>query len=325
MGVFPQLERILWLDRRLKEKLYPNAFQLAEHFEVSHKTAQRDIDILRDRFQAPMEYNPSRKGYHYTEDHFELPCLPASQQEVLCLVLARSILAHSAGGYISREIDSFLEKLFCTAAGIGLTPKAADRLFSATWSGYTPAQEEIFRQVAWALVKQRVVAFSYRSPLSETATFRRAEPHHLQHYMASWVLTAWCHNRCDWRKFYLARMSEVTVLEETFDPKPERSWRHLLEGAFGLFQGDQTVPVTLRFTAFRARWIREQHWHPDQQITENPDGSLDLTLPAADFREIKLKILQFGADAEVLAPESLRQEIKVEIDRMKSVYKTKEA
>jgi predicted DNA-binding transcriptional regulator YafY len=325
VAVFPQLERILWFNAQLKEGRYPNAFHLAERFEFSYKTAQRDIDLLRDRFQAPLEYHPSRKGYHYTDDHFELPCLPASQQEVLCLVLARSLLTHAAGGYITREIDSLLEKLFCAAAGIGLKRETADRLFSATWSGYTPAQEETFRQVAWALVKQRLVAFTYHSPLSENATARRVEPHHLQHYMASWVLTAWCHNRCDWRKFYLARMSEVSVLDQTFDPKPESAWRHLLEGAFGLFQGDQTVPVTLRFNAFRARWIRQQHWHPDQQITEKPDGGLDLTLPMADFREIKLKILQFDADAEVLAPDSLRKEIEQEIDRMKSKYETKRA
>jgi predicted DNA-binding transcriptional regulator YafY len=323
MSVFPQLERILWFDGKLKEGRYPNAFHLAEHFEVSHKTAQRDIERFRDRFKAPVEYDPSHKGYHYTDDHFELPCLPASQHEVLCMLLARSLLSHAAGGYISREIDSLFEKLFCSAAGIGLTRETADRLFSATWSGYTPAQEETFRQVAWALVKQRLVTFTYRSPLSEPSTARRVEPHHLQHYMASWVLTAWCHNRCDWRKFYLARMSDVRVLDEAFEPKPESGWRHLLEGAFGLFQGGRTVPVTLRFNAFRARWIREQHWHPDQQITENPDG-LDLTLPVADFREIKLKILQFGADVEVLAPESLRREIKEEIDRMKSVYVAKE-
>jgi predicted DNA-binding transcriptional regulator YafY len=213
MAVFPQLERILWFDGKLKEGRYPNAFHLAEHFEVPHKTAQRDIELLRDRFQAPIEYNPSRKGYRYNDDHFELPCLPASQQEVLCLVLARSLLAHAAGGYISREIDGFLEKLFCAAAGIDLTPKAADRLFSATWSGYTPAHEETFRQVAWALVKQRLLTFAYRSPLSEIATLRRVEPHHLQHYMASWVLTAWCHNRCDWRKFYLARMRDFSVID----------------------------------------------------------------------------------------------------------------
>jgi predicted DNA-binding transcriptional regulator YafY len=67
VAVFPQLERILWLDGKLKEGRYPNAFHLSEHFEVSHKTAQREIDLLRDRFQAPVEYNQSRNGYRYID------------------------------------------------------------------------------------------------------------------------------------------------------------------------------------------------------------------------------------------------------------------
>jgi predicted DNA-binding transcriptional regulator YafY len=49
MAVFPQLERFFWFDGRLRQKRFPNASQLAERFEISHKTAQRDICCLRDR------------------------------------------------------------------------------------------------------------------------------------------------------------------------------------------------------------------------------------------------------------------------------------
>jgi predicted DNA-binding transcriptional regulator YafY len=94
----------------------------------------------------------------------------------------------------------------------------------------------------------------------------------------------------------------------------------LLDNTFGLFQGGPAIPVTLRFSPFRARWIRQQRWHPDQRLNEFPDGSLELTVPVVDFREIKLQILQFGADVEVLAPPELRQEILKEIKRMKALY-----
>ena len=40
----------------------------------------------------------------------------------------------------------------------------------------------------------------------------------------------------------------------------------------------------------------------------------------ADFREIKMKILQFGADVEVIAPEELREEVRQEIDKMAKLY-----
>jgi predicted DNA-binding transcriptional regulator YafY len=317
------MERVFWFDGELKRQRYPNAARLAEKFEVSGKTAQRDIALLRDRLLAPIEYDFSRKGYYYTADHFELPYLPASQHEVLCLIAARQLLQHAAGGFISRELDSLSEKLFDSAGEVGLDPVTVARAFSATWSGYTPAHEEVFRQIAWALVKRRLIAFTYRSPQTDAITLRTAEPHHLQHYMASWVLTAWCRHRRAWRKFYLARMTELTILDTTFKPRPEELWRPLLQSVFGLFQSAEPTLVTLRFCPFRARWIRQQHWHPDQILTELPDGCLELTLPVADFREIKMLILQFGADCEVVSPAALLDEIQAEIERMAIVYRRK--
>jgi hypothetical protein len=68
MAVFPQLERFVWFDSQLKDRRFPNASHLAQQFEVSHKTAQRDITRLRDRLRAPIEYDPVHKGYYYTDD-----------------------------------------------------------------------------------------------------------------------------------------------------------------------------------------------------------------------------------------------------------------
>jgi len=174
--------------------------------------------------------------------------------------------------------------------------------------------------VADALLKRHLIRFTYRSPATGQVTHRLAEPHHLQHYMASWVLIACCRLRNDWRKLYLACMSDVIVEPETFDPKPTDQWQHLLESAFGIFQAQETIPVVLRFTPFRARWIKEQFWHPDQTMTRLDDGSLELSFPVADFREIKLKILQFGADVEVISPEELRREVRQEIEKMATIY-----
>jgi predicted DNA-binding transcriptional regulator YafY len=320
MPVFPQFERLVWLHDQAKNNRYPNAARTAAQFEVSTKTAQRDINFLRDRFNAPLEYDPGRKGYFYTDDLYELPCLPASQQEVLCLLTARSLLAQSAGGFISRELDNLREKIFAGARRLGFAPECAEQAFSAIWSGFSPAHEETFRITAWALLNHRPIRFDYQSPRTEALTHRTAEPHHLLHYMASWVLIAWCRSRGAWRSFYLARMRALSALDESFEPRPESAWRPMLQDTFGLFHGDEATPVTLRFSPFRARWIREQHWHPCQILTERPGGALELTLPVADFREIKMKILQFGADCEVVAPEALREEVRVEIDKMGEMY-----
>jgi predicted DNA-binding transcriptional regulator YafY len=55
-------------------------------------------------------------------------------------------------------------------------------------------------------------------------------------------------------------------------------------------------------------------------MEEQPDGSLVLRIPVSDFREVKLRILQYGADVEVIAPAELRQEIAEEIGLMVKLY-----
>jgi len=321
MGDFLIFERFVWLDRQVRQKRFPNAGKLAAHFELSRKTAQRNIEFMRNRLIAPLEYDASKKGYYYPDETFELPRFPVTQEEILSVLLARNLLSHTAGGFISRAIDGFGKKLFAATGRFGLTANRMDRAFSAAWHGYAPAHGGLFRQVADALLKRHLIRFTYRSPGTGQKTRRLAEPHHLQHYMASWVLIAWCRLRSDWRKLYLARMTDVTIERETFAPKPIEQWRHLLEGAFGIFQAEEIVPVVLRFTPFRARWIKEQIWHPDQTMTRLDDGGLDLSFPVADFREVKLKILQFGADVEVISPEKLRREVRKEIERMAKIYK----
>ena len=312
-------ERFCWFDSQVRAGKYPNASHLAEHFELSSRTARRDIIFLRDRLFAPLDFDPSRKGYFYTQDSFELPRFQVSPEEVLSILLARRLLSHSAGGMISRSIQMFGKKLFAQAGHAGLTETAMDECFSAVWNAYSPTQSAIFQKTADALLHRKILEFTYLSPTGRR-TRRIVEPHHLQHYMASWVLIAWCRKRSDWRKFYLARITDLSVLNEPFEKKPAPVWNHLLEGGFGIFQGNALVDVTLRFSPFRAGWIREQTWHPDQKVRNLADGSLEMTLPVADFREIRMRILQFGADVEVIGPAELREEVAGEARRLSALY-----
>jgi len=321
MGDFLIQERFVWFDSQVRLVKYPNATHLAAHFEISPKTAQRTIEFFRDRMLAPLAYDPSRKGYYYTEKTFDLPRLRATQDELLAVLLARRLLNGSAGGAISKQIHRMARRLLMGATeSAAMTPEDVDEAFSAVWHGHAPADSRIFQQVANALLDRRMLRFSYRSPGSDTVTTREVEPHHMQHYMANWVLIAFCHNREDWRKFYLSRMEDVKILKPSFSRRPKEDWWPLLEESFGIFQGPENVKVTLRFTPFRARWVKEQHWHPEQEMTLLPDGGLDLTFPVADFREVKMKILQFGADVKVLEPQELIREIREEIERMQGVY-----
>jgi predicted DNA-binding transcriptional regulator YafY len=316
-----KFERYYWFDRQVRRGVFPNAATLARRFEISAKTAQRTIDYMRDKLAAPLEYDGHRKGYFYTVSGFTLRPFEVSQNELLAVLLAQNLLSGSAGGVISRSIRSFGRKLFAATGAMGLSEERIGEAFSAVWHGFAPAEAETFRTVADALVQRQRLAFHYFAPSTNERTERLVEPHHLQHYMGGWVLLARCLERDGWRKFHLGRMREVRLAAQPFTPRPPSEWQGELSGAFGIFQGGAPVRVVLRFNSFRARWVRDELWHAEQRVEELPDGALLLSFPVADFREVKLRILQFGADVEVVEPLELRREVAQEIGRMGELYR----
>ena len=106
MGAKNIYERFIWFDDRVRAKKYPNATSLAEKFEISSKTAQRDIEFMKCRLQCPMEYNAGRKGYYYENDTFSLPMIYLSSEELSSLMIARKMLQDISNGYIGKEISS---------------------------------------------------------------------------------------------------------------------------------------------------------------------------------------------------------------------------
>jgi predicted DNA-binding transcriptional regulator YafY len=139
--------------------------------------------------------------------------------------------------------------------------------------------------------------------------------------MGSWVLLAWCRLRQGWRRFFLSRIQEVDVLDQPFSPRPAAAWRHLVASGFGVFQGDELQKVVIRFSPHASRWVREQLWHPDQEMEDTPGGGLILTVPVADLREIKMKVMQYGPEAEVLEPAELRGQIRKDAEAAAALYR----
>jgi predicted DNA-binding transcriptional regulator YafY len=321
MGDHQAFERFFWFDNQIRAEKFPNATKLSEEFGVVKKTAQRAIDYMRDRLYAPLEYDQIQRGYFYSDNSFELPSLQVSQEELLSILLAQNILSNSAGGSISALINRFGKRLFVKMGDLGLDERRMKEAFSATWNEYAPTEGAVFQKVTQALLENRVLELSYTSPTEKLSTLRSVEPHHLQHYMGSWTMIGFCRLRNGWRRFMLSRMTELSLTNETFKPHLKSEWANQVGGGFGIFQGSKLKQVMLRFSPFRAAWIKEQVWHPQQTRTEQPDGSLDLTFPVCEYHEVKMKILQFGGDVEVLEPLELRDEVREEIEKMGEVYR----
>lgn len=64
--------RIIQIDEDIRSGIYPGIQFLMEKHGVSRRTILRDIEFLRDRYQAPIECDRRRKGYYYTDPTFAI-------------------------------------------------------------------------------------------------------------------------------------------------------------------------------------------------------------------------------------------------------------
>lgn len=313
-------ERFLWFDDRVRRKKFPNATALAREFEISTKTAQRDIEFMRDRLNCPVLYDKARKGYYYEDETFSLPLMYLSSSELSSLLVAQRLLRDVSGSCLADDITSAVDKITSIIEKHTAKPDALNEVMSFHLMKYSPVPEETFRIVLESCLKRKTMAFTYHSPVRAEKTERSVDPYHLMNYMGTWHVIGYCHLRSGVRDFNVNRITAARVSSEPFDMPANFSFNDYFHSSFGLYKGKSLKQVTLRFTAEKAKWVRDQVWHKDQDVKYLDDGSLELSLPVAGFSELAGEILRHGSGVEVLKPESLRNLLKEELIKISQIY-----
>ncbi len=315
-------ERFLWFHAEVKEQKYPNTKTLAEKFEIARKTAQRDIDFMRDRLRAPLCYISERRGYKYQDDAWELPAYWLGEEELISLLLSYRLASAVPDSALKASFKNFLDQVLSKYSQSGaVSVLDLSHKVSVKNIEYSNTNGDVFHRVLDALLRTKPITIEYYSPHKNESSIRDILPLHLLQYMGTWHIIAWCALKKGLRDFVLSRIGAIAPSSaEIKIQAPSESIKDYIRKNFGIMNSAETVEVCLRFAPDIAPWITEQVWHPAQQIRREADGCLRLTFPVADFREIKREILKYGSQVEVLEPKALRDEVKREIKKMGKIY-----
>lgn len=315
-------QRFLWFHNKIKEGKYPNTRTLAENFEITRKTAQRDVEFMRDRLDAPLVYVPEQRGYAYANNTYELPGFWLNEDGLTSLLLAYRLASMVPDVTIKTSLRSFLEQLLTKLSHVQtISIKDLSNKVSIRNIEYSKTSERVYHPILEALLSGRSVQIEYYSPHNSEKTTRNILPLHLLNYMGTWHIIAHCSLKNELRDFVLSRIKSITPCTDKIAVHiSAEEVRDYIRRTFGIFRGRKTTEVCLQFSPDISPWITEQVWHPAQKTRTEPDGRLCLTIQVADFREIKREILKYGAQVEVISPASLREEVKEEIEKMKKIY-----
>jgi predicted DNA-binding transcriptional regulator YafY len=285
------------------------------------RTIWRDLRVLEDAgfpLYTERAADGNRGVWRVTEDFKRALPLKLTLGELVALLMSRDLLTPLGVSVLGPEVASAFDKIqgALSREALALIEQMRDRLgVRATGAKLQAPATEHLPRIHAALAEHRTLRTRYYSASRDREDVREIDPYHLTLHNGGLYLVAHCHLRDAVRIFAVERMRTVEPTRARFEVPADFNAERYLAGAWGILRGD-LVTVRVMFARGLARYIRERVWHPSQKLRDLPDGRVEMTLHVADTLEVRRWIFGFGAQAEVVAPEGLREALRLQAETL---------
>lgn len=311
------IERVFALHKFFSCRRYPAPLDdILDHLDISKNTFHIARNFMCDVLGAPIK-NQRGLGYFYDlqeDETYELPGLWFSGKEIVSLAILEQLNETLQPEVIKQLLQPISERLKQLLQKQNITQQDWQNRIKVASQWQRLCEPEHFANVAHALLTRQQLEIDYLHWRTGATNKRIISPQRLIYYRDNWYLDAWCHQKQALRTFLLDAIRQANQLELTaVSIEAKQLDAHVMPG-YGIFAGQVQGIAQLKFSAKISRRVSRESWHPNQLSEWTDAGEYLLSIPYSDTRELVRDILHFGSDIEVLAPETLRNEIKNELE-----------
>lgn len=301
-GAAAQLRRILHVVPQLADGEDHLISEVAEAVGSDTTTVLRDLESLVNRYDVPGGFNDGVRLYIESDrvsavsNHLLRPMRLTAHE--LCalelgLVMLRQQRPPSEHGVLERTREQ-LRRIIVQMPGERLHEAAIHASIGA------PRNFEVLKVIRDGITSQHEVHIGYRKSGSHGVEQRDIQPYAILATNGLLYIVAHCAREEGVRKFRLDRVQSAAPTTVAFERPPDFEMESMFANG-RVFQGEAAESLVIRYSAKISRWIAER-----EGVALSADGTLVMSYPLADSAWAVRFVLQYAADAEVLAPESVR-------------------
>ena len=299
-----KIDRLIGILSILLQEEKTTAPELAERFEVSRRTINRDIEDLC-RAGIPIRTAQGTGGGISIMDGYRMDrTILTSKDMQMILAGLRSLDSVSGSSYYGQ----LMEKI---QTGSSKFISGRDSMLIDLSSWYKGSLAPKIEVIQSSIENRHFLQFKYYAPSGESR--RTIEPYYLVFQWSSWYVWGWCSVREDYRLFKLNRMDRVAETEKGFVcrevPMPDLSNEKIFPGG---------INVKALFTP-DMKWRLVEEFGP-HCFTEADDGRLFFSADYTDMENLVTWLMTFGAKAEVLEPVEARDIIRRNAEEILKIY-----
>lgn len=303
-----KIDRLIGILSILLQKENVTAPDLAEKFEVSRRTINRDIEDLC-KAGIPIVTRQGMNGGISIMENYKLDRTILTNEEMRDILAGLRSLDSVNG---TKRYGQLMEKLSAGASDF-MTGGQSVLIDLSSW--YKDSLASKIELIHEGLDTSRKLEFIYYAPKGESQ--RRIEPYYLIFRWSSWYVWGWCEAREDFRLFKLNRMDNLHLSQEMYEkrkvPLPDLKNERIFPGGIrvkALFEADCKWRLVEEFGA--------------GCFEEQEDGRLLFHADYTNKEELLTWLLTFREKAELLEPEYLREEMKKTLRMTLKKYEEKE-
>lgn len=299
-----KIDRQMGILSILLQKDTVTAPYLAEHFEVSRRTINRDIEDLC-KAGIPIATRQGINGGISIMDKYKMDRTLLTETE-LQDVLAGLRSLESVNG--SDRYGKLMEKLSVGSSDFMVGNQSVLIDLSSWYKDSLAPKIELIRN---CIDECREISFTYYSPRG--SSIRYIEPYYLIFRWSSWYVWGWCKGREDFRLFKLNRMEDTRISGQVFEkrqaPLPDLSNERIFPGG---------IQVKILFEA-ECEWRLIEEFGRES-FQKQADGKLCFEADYTDMENLLSWLFTFGDKAVLLEPPGIRAQILAIASNMLKKY-----
>ena len=318
------LDRYRFLEYcfRNKQRRY-NIDNLVEYvseklgYNISLRQIREDISNMKISFEAPIKaikYKGNKSYYVYTDSDYSIFDYELNPEELLNLRSTIEML----GRYRGIPANAWLEEVISNLEiRFGVKPNS-ENLISFAQNDRLKGVEHL-SEIIDATINHRPLVVKYQSFGREARTCT-VHPYYVKQYNSRWFLFGLNQEKDRIENYALDRIEEFKKAKVPFIKNEKVDFDTYFNDVIGVsvpYDDTPTEKVVLRFTEKRFPYVLSKPLHASQKVCDEHNT---ISIEVKPNRELLQQIFSFIPDVEVIAPKTLRDEIKQKIEENLQKY-----
>ena len=308
-----------------KERLIRACEEALDIAPLGERTIDQDLHDMREDtrigFFAPIKYSREKNGYYYEDPDFSIDKIPINEEELEALSFASTMLEQYKNIDIFTTFTGAVQKIVDAVNIRRLMKTESSYPFIEFESVPEMKGSEYLEDIIDAIQDNYVLDVRHKRFNSEEAYLHKVHPYLLKEYRNRWYLIGLNDDLQQIRTYGLDRILEITpnksieFKDAGFDPAD------YFKSTIGII-APETEPqeVILKFSKYQGQYVITQPIHESQEIIEETDEHVTISLQVIPTYELVSMILGWGSEVEVVEPEGLRARVRSIIEEMGMRY-----